>query len=1144
MTMNNFILKLKAKSFLTTLALSVLSIGTSVNVLAEGSRNLTPDSTASYPAGTASNNWVGFLQHDDGANSGSFLKPSTASGYNNQHRLYVRLQAGDTLYYGVRRINTNTGTTQGNLTIVLRRSNGTQVSSNTLNRNTSSTNQVRLRTDQNGVILNYARCSNGPNTLNGRVTNGYSPLSYINTTNVSQDFYIEFIDAAGDIKSWYDLWDFTVYNGTERTGRLYSKYWSFTGGAQPRRLSANFNLFVAAPDVSDSTKFFVKRINLANVDPFGFIFCSNEFGTTTGSDRTTYRQSAPSNSIYPQYKVFVNDPDNTLYPSTIPSDFYANHVTVCRDAATTAGSVVFTIYSSRPGQVIVFIDRNGTTGYQPGTSDVYIENYFSTAGLKNVYWDGRDGLGVDIPSGTNLQIIYQGQYSNVNFPMFDPEFSTGYNIYNVRPGVNSAKEYMYWDDRNLNASLTTFTPRSQLIGTLTDNVHTWGSSEGNNLTINSWTFGEVKYNISNIVFTVQCDGDNDGKSTVGDIDWDNDGIVNSVECGGVDPIADNDADLIPNYLDVDNNGLTNFDDINRDGLYDILDADLDGIPNFLDTDSDNDGLTDVTEGNNGTVLASNYNAAGGYITGAVSSQGVPLNRPSNTYTDFDGDGVPDFLDLDSDNDGIYDWIEVQGSNASTRAPFGTDGDQDGIDDRYDSDASGGAIPTAHNADGQGFPNQKEADADNDGITDVIENNSGIVPSSNYVASIGRYSCTVNYRGLLSCVTYSNSIVDFDADLIYNAIDFDSDNDGIRDLIESQARVFTNPANVDSDADGIDNNFESNTARVPVNTDATDTPDFLDLNADNDTQLDWVEAYDVNRNGISRDDYRTRATNFETARSTGWYLNSLDSDGNSTPNYLENGANSVAQFLIYGNSFYRDANLNGVADLVDGAVTGGLWIAPTDRNTNNIEDYREGSLAIPLPVKLLNFDGERVSETPTTVNLVWSTASEINNKEFIVERSIDGINYYAIGTVTGNGSTQVKTNYSFDDLNAPASTIYYRLHQFDYNGDNEYHKVEVVSAVNVATMGTNFKLNTEVKIWPNPVANTEKLHLQVSNTPEGYNTITVINMQGAAVSSTSYYISNQSSNVIDLNIESLNAGLYMVNIVTANGESVTKRVIIK
>ena len=88
----------------------------------------------------------------------------------------------------------------------------------------------------------------------------------------------------------------------------------------------------------------------------------------------------------------------------------------------------------------------------------------------------------------------------------------------------------------------------------------------------------------------------------------------------------------------------------------------------------------------------------------------------------------------------------------------------------------------------------------------------------------------------------------------------------------------------------------------------------------------------------------------------------------------------------------------------------------------------------LPVELVSFVGE-VSEQG--VLLQWTTASEINNDHFSIERTEDLMTYATIGDVHAAGNTSVTTSYSFRDDNAPAKELFYRLKQVDFDGKIHY-----------------------------------------------------------------------------------------------------------
>ena len=96
--------------------------------------------------------------------------------------------------------------------------------------------------------------------------------------------------------------------------------------------------------------------------------------------------------------------------------------------------------------------------------------------------------------------------------------------------------------------------------------------------------------------------------------------------------------------------------------------------------------------------------------------------------------------------------------------------------------------------------------------------------------------------------------------------------------------------------------------------------------------------------------------------------------------------------------------------------------------------------IALPIELISFTGH----SEGVVNkLEWSTASEINNDYFTLERSEDGINFTEIGKVVGAGNSTSKLNYTFIDEKPLYGINYYILRQTDYNGDYELSNIVAI-----------------------------------------------------------------------------------------------------
>ena len=139
------------------------------------------------------------------------------------------------------------------------------------------------------------------------------------------------------------------------------------------------------------------------------------------------------------------------------------------------------------------------------------------------------------------------------------------------------------------------------------------------------------------------------------------------------------------------------------------DSDGDGIRNQDDQDDDNDGILDRDEG-------------------GVDNDGDGFH--DNNSVDTDGDGTPDVLDLDSDNDGILDNMEARLSRSTVMSldqvpngaidiafSVGNNGIADVIETSPDS---GQLVESLPDTDGDGTPDFRDLDSDNDGIFDVVE----------------------------------------------------------------------------------------------------------------------------------------------------------------------------------------------------------------------------------------------------------------------------------------------------------------------------------------------------------------------------------------------------------------------------------------
>ena len=189
---------------------------------------------------------------------------------------------------------------------------------------------------------------------------------------------------------------------------------------------------------------------------------------------------------------------------------------------------------------------------------------------------------------------------------------------------------------------------------------------------------------------------------------------------------------------------------------------------------------------------------------------------------------------------------------------------------------------------------------------------------------------------------------------------------------------------------------------------------------------------------------------------------------------------------------------------------------------------------PLPVELTSFTATAANGK---VNLVWTTATEINNSGFEIERSLDGESYYAVGFVKGNGTTTEPKSYSFTDNIEVNGTeqIFYRLKQVDYNGTFEYS--DAVSVV--LDIPTEFALGQN---YPNPFNPSTKIKYSVPQ--NGLVSIVIYDLTGQVVANVVNEVKEPGNYEIDFNATGLSSGVYFYKMTANNFSQVKKMSILK
>ncbi|HWK04101.1 MAG TPA: LamG-like jellyroll fold domain-containing protein [Puia sp.] len=179
--------------------------------------------------------------------------------------------------------------------------------------------------------------------------------------------------------------------------------------------------------------------------------------------------------------------------------------------------------------------------------------------------------------------------------------------------------------------------------------------------------------------------------------------------------------------------------------------------------------------------------------------------------------------------------------------------------------------------------------------------------------------------------------------------------------------------------------------------------------------------------------------------------------------------------------------------------------------------------VPLPVNFTSFTA--VAQKDQTALLRWQTAQEQNSRDFVIERSVDGASYSAIGTVGAAGNTSSLSNYSFIDATPVIGRNYYRLKETDLDNKFMYSDVRIV---NFTATDDEQKL-----VWFQTGDKAVEVDLKLGNN-EVY---TVSDISGRTIQQGQLSSGR-------LTISQAPSGMYFVKVTTTTGKQLNTPVIVK
>lgn len=219
----------------------------------------------------------------------------------------------------------------------------------------------------------------------------------------------------------------------------------------------------------------------------------------------------------------------------------------------------------------------------------------------------------------------------------------------------------------------------------------------------------------------------------------------------------------------------------------------------------------------------------------------------------------------------------------------------------------------------------------------------------------------------------------------------------------------------------------------------------------------------------------------------------------------------------------DGDNTGLLTIPDNTATmNDASLANFALTTASASNFTQHNL-VPLPVNFTSFTA--VAQQDQSL-LKWQTAQEQNSREFIVERSVDGLSYSEIGSVDAAGNSSSPSNYSFVDAAPVTGKNYYRLKETDLDNKFMYSDIRIVNFLAITD-------GEQKLVWFQTGDKAVEVDLRQGNNE----TYTVSDISGRMIQQ------GQLSSG-KLTISQVPGGLYFVKVITTTGKQLDTRVIVK
>lgn len=243
----------------------------------------------------------------------------------------------------------------------------------------------------------------------------------------------------------------------------------------------------------------------------------------------------------------------------------------------------------------------------------------------------------------------------------------------------------------------------------------------------------------------------------------------------------------------------------------------------------------------------------------------------------------------------------------------------------------------------------------------------------------------------------------------------------------------------------------------------------------------------------------------------------------TTAFIPQSANPTWQ--IVGSTFLLPAGITTARYRILNSSNGGCG---NDLAIDDITFARAANLPA-LPVTGLQ---AYVQRTGDNVAVQWETLSEYNTSIYVVEKSIDAVNWYNIDTVAAAGNSQSKRSYSSID-HTPGNINYYRIRQVDDNARHTYS-----NTVQIALTANGLKATT----YPNPFVS--QVQVDINSETNQKVIMHFTDISGRKLLQKTWTVTKGSNSIALPQVQQLPSGMYLLSINTEDGSSLYKTKLIK